>query len=225
MRKLKAELSPTLFSRDGRNLVLTPEGEDLMHPVERGFAELWRGVQSASAHPAGLLRLHCAPSFAAKWLGPRLARFLRECPGIEVRLAASTDDVRFAPREYDADIAYGRPRLDGLVVVPLGEEQVAPLCTPALAQRIAAPSDLLRTPLIESDNKKIRRDAWFAANGLVAPAPHRPRFDRSFLAIAAAVDGLGVALETHRLASTSCATGAWSRRCRRRWRCGMLVIT
>jgi DNA-binding transcriptional LysR family regulator len=87
-----------------------------------------------------------------------------------------------------------------LVVIPLGEEIVTPLCSPRLARSIRRPADLLRHVLIESDNKQIRWPAWFAANGLNAPLPHGTRFDRSFLAITAAVDGLGVALESTRLA-------------------------
>ena len=61
--------------------------------------------------------------------------------------------------------------------------------------------------LIESDNKQVRWSTWFARNGLLAPRPHGTRFDRSFLAIAAAADGLGVALESTRLAERELAAG------------------
>jgi hypothetical protein len=65
--------------------------------------------------------------------------------------------------------------------------------------------------LIESDNKRVRWPAWFAANGLAAPAPRGPRFDRSFLSLSAAMDGLGVALESTLLAVPP---GAWCAHCR-----------
>ncbi|HTW28344.1 MAG TPA: LysR substrate-binding domain-containing protein [Acetobacteraceae bacterium] len=207
VRKLEAELAAVLFMRDGRSMALTPEGEVLLRYVERGFAELRRGIVAVSARDMHLLRLHCAPSFAAQWLTPRLGRFRRECPGIELRLAASTDYTRFVSDEFDADIVYGKPRLEGMVTLPLGEEVVTPLCAPELAYRIIDPRALLGQTLIESDNKKVRWDMWFAANGLAAPAPSGPRFDRSFLAIAAAVDGLGVALESLRLAERELASG------------------
>ena len=77
---------------------------------------------------------------------------------------------------------------------------MTPLCYPRLARSIKKPIDLMRHVLIESDNKQVRWEDWFGANGLTAPAPHGSRFDRSFLAIAMAVDGLGVALESTRLA-------------------------
>ena len=115
-------------------------------------------------------------------------------------MAAGTDYTRFLTDEFDADIVYGHPRQEGLVVLPLGEETVTPLCSPKLARSIKKPIDLMRHVLIESDNKQVRWEDWFGANGLTAPAPHGSRFDRSFLAIAMAVDGLGVALESTRLA-------------------------
>ena len=61
--------------------------------------------------------------------------------------------------------------------------------------------------LIHSDNKQVRWTDWFAANSLVSPPPQGSRFDRSFLAIAAAADGLGVALESTRLAEKELASG------------------
>jgi DNA-binding transcriptional LysR family regulator len=207
VRKLERTLGARLFERDGRLMRLTPDGEALMRHVGRAFDELRRGLEIVSTRGPLMLRLHCAPSFAAQWLTPRLSRFLRIHPGIEVRLAAGTDYARFINDEFDADIIYGPPRQEGLVVVPLGEETVTPLCSPELARRINAPRDLYDCVLIESDNKQIRWPVWFARNALPAPRPHGTRFDRSFLAIAAAADGLGVALESTRLAEREIASG------------------
>jgi LysR family transcriptional regulator, glycine cleavage system transcriptional activator len=208
IRKLERTLGVRLFERDGRVMRPTPEGEALMRHVGRAFDELRRGLEIVSTRGSMMLRLHSAPSFAAQWLSPRLSRFLREFPGVEVRLAAGTEYARFTNDEFDADIIYGMPRQqEGLVVVPLGEETVTPLCAPDIARQIETPMDLFRCVLIESDNKQIRWSAWFARNGLAAPRPHGTRFDRSFLAIAAAADGLGVALESTRLAEREIASG------------------
>jgi DNA-binding transcriptional LysR family regulator len=54
----------------------------------------------------------------------------------------------------------------------------------------------------------VRWPAWFAANGVIAPEPQGPRFDRSFLSLRAAMDGLGVALESTRLAERELASGS-----------------
>lgn len=208
VRKMEDALGVVLFERDGRGVRLSPEGAALMGHVEHAFEELRRGLEFVSTRAPQLLRLHCAPSFAAQWLTPRLAGFFAQCPGVEVRISAGTDYARFDGPEFDADIVYGQPRQDGLVVLALGEETVTPLCAPQLAAAIESPEDLLRFQLIQSDNKQVRWPAWFALNGMTLPsAPRGSRFDRSFLAIAAAADGLGVALESTLLAEREIARG------------------
>jgi LysR family transcriptional regulator, glycine cleavage system transcriptional activator len=207
IRKLEQVLGLPLFERDTRHARLSYEGEVLMRHVSRAFDDLRRGMDVVSARGPKLLRLHCAPSFAAQWLTPRLANFLKQHPGAEVRLAAGTDYSRFNSDEFDADIVYGPPRVEGLIVVPLGEETIAPMCAPDLAAAINTPSDLFNHVLIQSDSKQIQWSDWFAANGLVAPPPNGSRFDRSFLAIAAAAQGLGIALESTRLAESELASG------------------
>jgi LysR family transcriptional regulator, glycine cleavage system transcriptional activator len=207
IRKLEQVLGLPLFERDTRHTCLSYEGEVLMRHVSRAFDDLRRGMEVVSARGPKLLRLHCAPSFATQWLTPRLAAFLKQHPSIEVRLAAGIDYTRFNSDEFDADIVYGPPRAEGLVVVPLGEETIAPMCTPDLAATITSPADLFDHVLIQSDSKQIQWSDWFAANGLIAPSPNGSRFDRSFLAIAFATQGLGVALESTRLAERELASG------------------
>jgi LysR family transcriptional regulator, glycine cleavage system transcriptional activator len=207
IRKLEQALGATLFERDTRNVRLSYEGEALMRHVSRAFDELRRGMEMISTRGPKLLRLHCAPSFAAQWLTPRLPTFLNLHPGIGVRLAAGTDYTRFSADEFDADIVYGLPRAEGVIVVPLGEETIAPMCAPELASAINTPGDLHEQALIQSDSKQIQWTDWFAANGLGAPPPIGSRFDRSFLALSAAAAGLGVALESTRLAERELASG------------------
>ena len=215
LRGFEKQLGAALFVREGRAIRLTPEGETLMRHVERGFGELQLGIGSIVARGPQLLRLHCAPSFATQWLVPRLKRLLTEVRGLEVRIAAGTDYTRFANEEFDADIVYGAPAPgayglaanQAVFILPLGSETVTPLCAPSVAKQIRPPRALLRQTLIESDNKKVRWTDWFAANGMIAPAPRGPRFDRSFLSISAAADGLGVALESTLLAERELASG------------------
>jgi DNA-binding transcriptional LysR family regulator len=199
--KLEDALGVGLFARTTRSVALTAEGETLMVHMERAFNDMRQGLERVSARGQRLLRLHAAPSFAAQFLAPRLPRFLEAHPGVEIRLAAGTDYARFKTDEFDADIVYGAlPVAPGLLVVDLAREVVTPLCAPALAAQIRTPADLLNQKLIHSDNKQIRWSDWFAANDIKAPAPHGLRFDRSFLAIGAAADGQGVALESTLLA-------------------------
>jgi DNA-binding transcriptional LysR family regulator len=205
--KLEQTLGTNLFERDGRIVRLSPDGETLMLHVGLAFDELRRGMELVSNRGPQLLRLHSAPSFAAQWLTPRLSRFLSSHPGVEVRLAASTDYARFVNDEFDADIVYGPTRAEATVSIPLGVETVTPLCSPEFAERINAIDDLVADILIQSDLKRVRWSDWFKANGKEPLIPHGARFDRSFIAIAAACEGLGVALESTRLAEREMKIG------------------
>jgi len=204
---LEQALGTMLFERTGRVVRLSADGETLMRYVGSAFEQLRLGIESVTNRVPQMLRLHSAPSFAAQCLTPRLARFFAAHPEIGVRLAASTDYPLFGSDEFDADIVYGPVRGEGLEALPLGEETVTPLCSPLIAPQLDTPEDLLRLVLIQSDRKQVRWPDWFAENGLAAPLGGTGmRFDRSFLAIAAAVDGLGVALESTRLAERELAS-------------------
>ena len=207
IRKLERTLSTVLFERSARAVRLTPAGENLMRHAGAAFDELRRGLEEVAGRGPRLLRVHSAPSFAAQWLAPRLAKFLAAEPAVEVRLAASTDYARFTNDDFDLDIVYGEPRAEGVEVISLGEETVTPLCHPNLATKIRRPQDLLEQVLIRSDVKRVQWHQWFLANGISAPPLHGMRFDRSFLAIAMAASDLGVALESTRLAEREIESG------------------
>src|ERR671920_1012825 len=114
IRKLEQALGLPLFDRDTRHSCLSYEGEVLMRHVSRAFDDLRRGMEVVSSRGPKLLRLHCAPSFAAQWLTPRLAAFLKQHPGIEVRLAAGGGYPRLPSRRFDAGIVYRPPRVGGV---------------------------------------------------------------------------------------------------------------
>jgi LysR family transcriptional regulator, glycine cleavage system transcriptional activator len=208
IRKLESTMSTTLFERSARSVRLTPAGENLMRHAGAAFDNLRRGIEEVAGRGPQLLRVHCAPSFAAQWLAPRLAQFLAAEPKLEVRLAASTEYARFSNDDFDIDIVYGQPRSEGVEIIPLGEEIVTPLCTREMARKIRRPKDLLSQVMIRSEVKQVQWHQWFAANGLEPPAIHGMRFDRSFLAIAMASSGLGVTLESTRLAEREIANGS-----------------
>lgn len=208
IRTLERTMEVQLFEKDGRNVRLTVSGDVFMRHAVAAFDELRRGFEMVSARRSKrVLRLHAAPSIAYAWLTPRLSDFLSTHPGVEVRLSASTDYARFTGGDFDADIVYGPIHATGVVAVPLARETVTPLCSPEMAQRIKNPRDLLDCNLILSDNKQVRWHHWFDANGLNPVLNHDLRFDRSFLALGVAADGLGVALESTLLAGREMASG------------------
>ncbi|EJN06792.1 LysR substrate-binding domain-containing protein [Phyllobacterium sp. YR531] len=206
--KLERDLGTSLFERSTRKVTLTLSGQTLLNHASNAFEELRRGVEMISSNKAHLLRVHCAPSYAAQVLSARLPDFLSRNEGVEVRIAASTNYARFVDGLFDVDIVYGEPsNREDLIVVPLGQEVVSPLCSPKMAERLKSPRDLSGFPLIRSDLKRIQWIDWFELNNLGAPPLPTMSFDRSFLAVDAAANDLGVALESNTLARRELENG------------------
>lgn len=214
VRGLEKYFGRRMFVRYNRQVQLTAEGSRLMSQLTSAFD----AIESACAdlsHPPQTqeLALHCSPSFASKWLGPRLQSFVQQHPAINLRLSASADPIDLTRQEdIDLAIAYGKaPAGRGIVIESLGTEQIAALATPVLAARLdpADPASMAQFVLIQSSVSPVRWSDWFVLNGLPVPdggAP-RPSFDRGALAVSAAVQGLGVALESERFAQEELAKG------------------
>ncbi|MBF7009946.1 LysR substrate-binding domain-containing protein [Novosphingobium resinovorum] len=205
--KLENSLGTRLFDRSLRQIKLSADGEALYRHVAAGFVEIRRGLEEVSARRARFLRLHAAPSFAALWLTPRLPAFLESHPGMDIRITASTDYSRFAADEVDADIVNGPPLPGPVKAIPLGEEEVTVLCTPQMAASITCAADVMALPLINGDRNRVTWARWAELAGVPAPKAYAMRFDRSFMVIATAANGLGVALESTRLAQRELAEG------------------
>ena len=215
VRALEDWAGRRLFDRrSGQGVAPTEEGRRLLGRLTPVLDELEAACAALRPDPAAAaLAVHCAPSFAAKWLGPRLPGFMAQYPGIAIRLTASAAPVDLARQaEIDLVIAYGAaPARPGVVAEPLGTERVAALVTPALAAEMdlsgaALPPGLV---LIESAVSPVRWADWLALNGLAAPpGGARPSFDRAAMAISAAAQGVGAALESTRLAAEELASGA-----------------
>ncbi len=208
LAKLEGDLGVKLFTRNGRSIHLNFYGEKLHKYIDDGFDRIREGLASVSSRDSFLIRIHSAPSFAAQWLTPRLASFLSEYPGMEVRMSADTDYTRFAADEFDVDIVYGRRDNPNLIELSLGPELVKPMASPALAATLRDPLDLSRAVLIWSTLKQVSWNDWFLANGLERPLSSGMRFDRSFMSVSAAAGGLGVVLESIRLAERELENGS-----------------
>ena len=190
-----------LFQRVHRSVVLTDVGRRYANEIAFAFAHMATATQKiARSDKSDILSIHSSPSFATQWLMPRLARFSTLQPDIDVRLHAAHSGVDMVP-EFDIDIRYGaKLSWASTVSVFLPEEVIVPMCAPALIdgpEPLHRPEDLHHHTLIHSEATLVGWDDW------VRPKPHLKlnvkrglRFDRSFMAIGAAVDGLGVCLES-----------------------------
>ena len=212
VRNLEAWFDRRLFVRATRRLSLTDEGRRLLDDLAPALSAIDDACAVLRPHARrSQLCVHCAPSFATKWLAPRLAGFMKAHPSMTIRLSSSAEPVNLLKdASIDVHIAYGAaPSAKGVVVEPLGLEKTTPLCSPKLLPegRRVAPQDLLDMVLIESQLNPVGWADWCKYNGLKMPRGERPSFDRGALAVAAAVDGMGVALETQLFVEAELARG------------------
>ena len=165
----------------------------------------------AGYEETGLLTVTSSPTFAAKWLVPRLPRFGARYPDINVRLDTSLGVLDYAREGIDAAIRLGPGGYPGMRVDRIFHEVVVPVCSPDLlagAHPLRTPGDLVHHTLLHVDWGALRDTSpdwrmWLMCAGVEGVDPTRgPAFTVEDLAISAAVDGNGVALaSTHAVAN------------------------
>ena len=156
VRQLEDFMGVRLFRRESRVLVLTPAGEACLPGIREGFAQLAAAVSQAKPQTkVGRLTVSVAPSFAAKWLLPRLSDFEARHPDIDVHVDASMPLVDLNDGNVDVAIRYGSGQYPGLRVERLIGEEVIPVCSPALRdgdRPLARPQDLVEHALLHDDS-------------------------------------------------------------------------
>jgi LysR family transcriptional regulator, glycine cleavage system transcriptional activator len=216
IRLLEDHVGVTLFHREGRRVALTEAGQAALPALRAGFANLTEAAR-LMRQPLRRSRVtvSVAPSFAAKWLLPRLEHFTEAHPDIDVWVSADMAPVDFAIADVDLAIRYGAGRYENLVSEKLLEEAVLPVCSPVLmeAAPIRTPGDLAHHTLLH-DSSSDQDDScpdwsmWLKAQGVAGIDPTRgPRFNQSSLVIEAAVAGRGVALAKRTIAEADLAAG------------------
>lgn len=211
---LEDQFGVQLFHRVHRAVVLTDAGRRYAEEISAAFARIETATRDLGRlTKSDILTIHCTPSFATQWLMPRLARFSAKHPDIDVRLNASKEAVDLIGGAVDVDIRYGSKNIQpaGVVAVVFPPETIVPLCSPELSDGshpIRVPEDLAHHTLIHSEVCLVSWRDWARKHRDVKLDLKRgPRFDRSFMSISAAVDGLGVCLESLLLAQRELETG------------------
>ncbi|MEO9684800.1 MAG: transcriptional regulator GcvA [Tateyamaria sp.] len=200
IKSLEEHLGTPVFRRLNRAVELTEAGKTLAPGVADGFQTLaaaWRSTQRTTDNQT--LNITAGPAFTAKWLAPRLYEFAQAHPEIELRFSASLKIMDFARDAIDVAIRFGNGPDTGLYSLPLAEEWICPVMTPALAERFPTPQSLVHAPLIIDESINFldvtaNWETWFRAMGIDYTSTHGPRFSQADHAIDAALSGMGVAL-------------------------------
>lgn len=197
--RLESFLGVKLFDRNTQGVRLSTAGEAYLRRVAAALGAIGAATDDVRQGVRNSLYVHSSPSFASLWLMPRLAGFAQAQPEVSLFLSVSHVHSDFALGQADLDIRYGVPQWPDLVVQPLFNERILPLASPGFIARHAVrrPEDLLQAPLIQSTVGVLQWSDWLGAQGVKqAPERYALRFDRAQLALDAAVQGLGVALES-----------------------------
>jgi LysR family glycine cleavage system transcriptional activator len=209
IKQLEEHLGVPLFRREPRRIVLTPDGHAWAQELRAIFSRLHDANRRLRARRAErpVVAVSVIPSFGARWLVPRLGRFLARHAGIDVRISASEHLVDFAVEPIDVGIRYGSGAYPGLVVDKLADDALVVVCAPPLQRRLARPSDLARHVLLHDDDAGAW-GRWLRARRVRGVDARRGTIltDSSML-VAAAVEGQGVALARRSLALDELAAG------------------
>jgi len=212
IKALEAQLGCDLFVRRARGVELTDEGQALAEPTRRAFEQLREGVAALErARGGGVLTISCSPSFAIRWLVPRLPRLAAALPDLRVRLDA--DDRLAEPGRHgiDACLRYGAGGYPGVEHTRLATERVCPVCSPAAGlERVEdlRTHTLLHDEVLRGHPGRVGWRRWLEAAGVTGVDPDAgPRFSHAHMAIEAAIAGQGVALGRTTLVAADLAAG------------------
>ena len=210
VRDVEARLGAPLFRRAGRRVMLTDAGRRFAPFVREALLKL-RAGELAVADPgrrARVLTVSVSPSFAAKWLAPRIGDFVARHSDLDLRVSASAQHVDFSDPEIDLAIRHGDGNWPDLEAVELCTELWLPVAAPGIAAQRPAPEDFVKHTLIHHRDTAGWRQ-WFEAEGFSVSekAMRGLAVSEMSLAIDAAVAGQGIALARSALAARDLLAG------------------
>ncbi|MFA7269216.1 MAG: transcriptional regulator GcvA [Sterolibacterium sp.] len=229
IKLLEDQLGIQLFRRLTRAVELTEVGSSFLPKLSEAFETMVQAVNKVRTHEkTAVISVNVPPSFASKWLMPRLHRFVTAHPDIDIRIIASmrlvdehqqdlgSPDEHYRAGDFDIDIHFGSGNYPGCRVNKLFTVSYTPLCSPSLLEGLRPlkkPSDLRYHLLLHDDipEASVRRPNWAkwlqAAGVDNVDSSRGPHFNHPILGLEAAVDGMGVVLGTKEMAAYDLAAG------------------
>jgi len=220
---LELQLGQPLFQRTRHGVALTERGaayacqvRQRLQALERDTLELMSGPGEGRA-----ITLAAVPTFATRWLVPRLPALSALHPGIVVHIETRTRPFLFADTGFDAALYAGTAQQvanwAGTRSVRLMPEALVPVCAPGLLPRARAvsPLALAGLPLLQQSTRPLAWQQWFDSAAVAAPlALAGPRYELFSMTAAAAISGMGVALVPHLLVEEELARGVLVEACK-----------
>ena len=205
-----------LFRRTRHGVALTERGAEYAAQVAPRLQGLEQDTLEvmASQNSGGSIHLAAVPTFATRWLIPRLSQLKAQHPEITVHIETRTRPFMFADTVFDAALYAGTPEQlrhwAGTRCLRLMSEDMVPVCSPGFldARTKLAPAELAQFSLLQQSTRPEGWRQWFAAAGVTAPlALSGPRYELFSMTAAAAAQGLGLALVPRLLVEAELARG------------------
>ena len=214
VRALEEHVGAPLFARHGKRVTLTPAGRAYAERVRSALEEIAQASEQLRQRRDDRLTVSVLPSFASRWLMPRLIRFMDANPKVEVNVIASTVLASFRDDEVDVAIRFGVGPWPPHACEVFLEDEYFPVASPdhGRGKLPKAPRDLLATRIIREDRDYWK--AWFDAAGVPieeAKAARGPLFNDSTYALQAAARGEGVALARRSIVAEDLERGTLKR--------------
>jgi LysR family glycine cleavage system transcriptional activator len=199
IKLLESFFGQRLFDRGGRSLVLAPHARAYLEDVRSCFDRLaLASDQLAERGNRRIIRVNATPSFAMRWLIPRLSSFQLKHPQVEVRVATSAfDTIDQLDEGYDVIIRRDAMSRDGYACERFLDDVSSPVAAPALPglQKARSAAGLLQLPLLHLRSRPDAWVRWFRAAGVpITETLSGPFHEHFFLSLQAAIASLGVAL-------------------------------
>jgi LysR family transcriptional regulator, glycine cleavage system transcriptional activator len=196
VRALEEHVGAPLFARHGKRVSLTPSGRAFAERIRGALQEIAQAAEAAGvARRDGRLTVSVLPSFASRWLLPRLIRFMDANPKIEINVLTTNALANFGSDGVDIALRYGRGPWPGLACEKFLEDEYFPVASPKMnrGKLPREPRDLLKVRVMREDRDYWEK--WFeAASVVVESPPEGPLFNDSSYSLAAAARGEGVAM-------------------------------
>ncbi len=210
VRALEEELGVALFVRNGKKLAITEQGAVFAEVIRQALSEIAQAADALRQQKnTQRLSITALPSFAARWLSPRLGQFIEQFPQLEVSLQSSNVLANFQRDAIDIGIRFGQGHYPGLVSEHMLDDVYYPVVSPRYNHGNIPQSldELGRAHLLRCAGEPWA--PWFKLAGVNFPEPtHGLVYQDSSMLAHAAVDGQGVALGRHSIVQGHVANGS-----------------
>lgn len=196
---LEDYLGVPLFNRIKKRLSLTDVGQAYAKQVREHLERIERDTLAAMSHrgAGGILELAVIPTFATRWLIPRLPQFYAQHADITLNLTTRAEPFMFTGTAFDAAIHFGNPVWPGAVAQHLFGEEMTPVCNPRVlgGRKSMEPGEMTQFTLLHQSARTEAWRHWFAQAGIHdANCMKGQRYELFSMLVEAARAGLGVAL-------------------------------